>query len=92
MIYTHDNHITSTKDVETFFHHIVNERKVNFHPDDMFEEYIDLKTKEPTFTPSECEPYNHLMEEAFEVCEKEGVDIFSIGLTEYQTALGIDVA
>lgn len=35
MTYTNESHIKTVKDVETFFHHIVSERKVNFHPDDM---------------------------------------------------------
>lgn len=30
MTYTSESHIKSVKDVETFFHHIVSERKVNF--------------------------------------------------------------
>ena len=30
MTYTSESHIKSVKDVKTFFHHIVSERKVNF--------------------------------------------------------------
>lgn len=31
------------RDVESFFHHILFERKVDFHPDDMFEEYVSME-------------------------------------------------
>ena len=34
MIYNNESHIKSVEDVKTFFHHLVDERKVNFHPDD----------------------------------------------------------
>ena len=89
MVYTTDSHITTVKDVETFFHHIVFERKVNFNPDDMFEDYVSCEGGINTFTIEECAIYNRLMDENFAVCKKEGVDIYEIGLVELQTALGI---
>lgn len=82
MIYTITSHITTVKEVETFFHHIVYERKVNFHPDNMFEDYVSCERGIPIFTLSECAIYNRLMDESFKVCEKEGVDIYEIGLKE----------
>lgn len=92
MTYTSESHIKSVKDVETFFHHIVSERKVNFHPDDMFEDYVSCEGGINTFTLGECAVYNRLMDESFVICKKEGVDIYSIGLEELQKALGINVA
>lgn len=88
MIYNFDSHIYTVADVESFFHHIVFDRKVNLHPDDMFEDYVSCEGGINTFTLEECSVYNRLMDESFKVCEKEGVDIYSIGLTELQTALG----
>lgn len=87
MTYTSESHIKSVKDVETFFHHIVSERKVNFHPDDMFEDYVSCEGGINTFTLGECAIYNRLMDESFAVCNNEGVDIYAIGLEELQTAL-----
>ena len=89
MTYTSDSHIMSVKDVKTFFHHIVSERKVNFHPDDMFEDYVSCEGGINTFTLDECAIYNRLMDESFAVCKKDDVDIYEIGLVELQTALGI---
>ena len=91
MTYNIDSHIKSVEDVNTFFHHIVSERKVNFHPDDMFEDYVSCEGGINTFTLDECAVYNRLMDESFYICKKEGVDIYSIGLEELQKALKINV-
>lgn len=81
MEYNNQSHITSLIDVASFFEHLLNERKVSFHPDDDFAEYVSNVTGETTFTAQEVEVYNKLMSESFEVCNKEDVDIYSIGLT-----------
>ena len=80
MTYTAASHINSVKDVEVFFHHIVDERKVNFHPDDDFANYVSLKDHTPTFSDEEVAIYNRLMAESFNVCDKENVDIYEIGI------------
>lgn len=80
MGYNMDSHITSVEDVEVFFEHLLNERKVSFHPDDDFSDYINYTTKEPTFTQEEVAIYNKLMDEAFDVCERTNTDIYGIGL------------
>ena len=92
MIYGKEYHILSTKDVETFFHHLVLERKVNFHPDDMFEDYVSCEGGINTFTIEERAIYNRLMDESFAVYKNEGVDIYEIGLEELQTAIGLKTA
>ena len=92
MSYTNESHITSLKDEETFFPHIVFERKVNFHPDDMFEDYVSCEGGINTFTLEEYAIYNRVMDECFTVCKIEVVDIYRIGLDELQTALGTKIA
>lgn len=87
MIYTNESHILSVKDVEAFFHHIVFERNVNFHPDDMFEDYVSCEGSINTFTIEECAIYNRLMDESFAVCEKEEVDIYGIGLIQLREGM-----
>lgn len=91
MTYNIDSHINSVEDVKTFFHHIVSERKVNFHSDYMFEDYVSCEGGINTFTLGECALYNRLMDESFAICENEGVDIYSIGLEKLQEALKINV-
>ena len=83
-------HITSLADVKAFFHHLVDERKVNFHPDDDFADYICNDDKTPSFTKEEVMMYNRLMEESFDVCEKTNVDVYEIGFAILRPAIGID--
>ena len=77
MQYNKDSHINNVDDVRKFFHYIVEVRNVNFNPDDMFEYYM-LSDRTTAFTPEECEIYNHLTEECFDICEKEEADIYEI--------------
>lgn len=67
--------------------YIVEDRNVNFNPDDMFEDYM-LSDGTTAFTPEECEIYNRLMEESFDICEKEEFDIYEIGLDILKKKLG----
>ena len=87
MTYKSESHIKSVKDVETFFHHIVFERKVNFHSDDIFEDFVSCEGGINTFTLGECAVYNRLMDESFAICENGEVDIYGVGLNELQVAM-----
>ena len=87
MQYNKETRITSVDDVKAFFHHLVNERNLNFHPDDSFEDYVSCDDGSNTFSLEECSVYNRLMDESFDVCEKNGVDIYAIGLELMQKAL-----
>lgn len=87
MRYNKDSHINNVDDVRKFFHYIVEDRNVNFNPDDMFEDYM-LSDGTTAFTPEECEIYNRLMEESFDICEKEEFDIYEIGLDILKKKLG----
>lgn len=89
MTYDRDSHIKSVEDVKTFFHHLVDERKLNFHPDDDFVDYVSYEEKTPTFTKEEVEVYNQLMEESFSACDVAGIDIYEIGFHELHGALMI---
>lgn len=89
MNYCENSHVRTVDDVKAFFHHLVYERKVNFHPDDDFAEYICVENSTPTFTKHEVPLYNRLMEESFEVCEKKDIDIYEIGLNELRSAISI---
>ena len=80
MTYNNDSHIRSVEDVKAFFHHLVDERKVSFHPDDMFEDYVTCEGGVNTISLRECAKYNRLMDESFKACENEGADIYEIGV------------
>ena len=67
--------ITTTKDVAAFAKQLIKEG-VSFHPDDDFNDYINLETKEPTYTKNEADFRNELMNQCFSICEKNGIDIY----------------
>ena len=90
MKYNVDSHIQSVDGVKTFFHHLTEERNVNFHPNDDFANYVSLKDHAPTFTDEEVVIYNRLMDECFDVCEKKDVDIYEIGLEYLEPLLTIN--
>ena len=50
MIYNNKSHIKTVEDVNKFFDYLLEERRVNFHPDTPFEDYINVETREPSFT------------------------------------------
>lgn len=70
--------IDSIEEVKLFAQYLANEIHLNFHPDDDFSCYVNYDKKQPTFTPEEAAKYNALMDECFDVCEKENADIYEI--------------
>lgn len=66
-------------DVEAFFKHLLENESLNFHPDEDFKNYIHLETKLPSYSIEEAELRNKLMQDCFNVCEREGTDIYEIG-------------
>lgn len=86
MMYNQDLHIKMVSDVRAFSRHIVDERSVNFHPDDEFPEYINFDDNTPTITVEEKTLFNRLMDESFAACEKDDADIYAIANTELKTS------
>lgn len=74
--------ITTQQEVKGFFRLLWKDLQLNFHPDDTFDLYIDTATKERVFDDEAATILDTRMDECFEVCEKEDVDIYSIGLDE----------
>ncbi|MGN0224989.1 MAG: hypothetical protein ACI4A7_02780 [Prevotella sp.] len=83
MKYIDKSHINKVRDVELFFQYLVEERKLNFHPDEDFINYVSYSSGERTFTDEECQLYNRLMDECFDVCKKAGVDIYEVGISTF---------
>jgi hypothetical protein len=69
--------IQSIDDVKTFFNELLAEG-LNFHPDDPFEYYINTETHQPTYTVDEAAQRTGLLDQAFDVCEKESADIYEL--------------
>ena len=87
--YTQDFHITTVDDVRDFFHHIVYDLNINFHPDDDFKSYVHYKTGEKMMDEEQAELYNRLMDEAFEVCDDEDL-VYEIGFELLNKRLQIE--
>ena len=49
-----------------------------FHPDDPMTDYVRRDTGEPSYTPEEANRLDELMDEAFDFCEKQGIDIYEL--------------
>ena len=67
--------IKTAKDVVAFAKQLIRER-VNFHPDEDFGNYVNLETERPSFSEKESSLRNGLMSQCFEVCRRNGIDIY----------------
>lgn len=92
MMYTTESHIINVKDIQTFFHYLVYEKHMSFHPDDDFHEYANFKTNELCFTKEEAVLFNRLITESFNICDNQGIDIYEIGFNQLHGYLEGDVA
>lgn len=63
-------------DVEAFAHYLYDDAKVAIHPDESFDNYTKIDCGDYAFTTSEAEILNLRMEECFDVCRQENVDIY----------------
>ncbi len=70
--------ITDIKDVREFAKHLTYIEKLNFHPDNDFNEYINFETRQPSYSENEIKVRNHAMNRCFEICKKENADIYDI--------------
>lgn len=75
--------IVSMRDVAEFTVYCYRGLSVSLHPDDAFIEYIDVKTKQPAFTPKHAKLLDRRMDECFQVCEKHDMDIYDFMLNLY---------
>ena len=70
--------IETIQDVKDFAKYIKVVEDAAISPDDSFSEYANYKTLELTYTKEEAEARDKLMEQCFEVCEREKVDIYEL--------------
>ena len=81
--------IKNTKDVFAFAKQLVIEG-LSFHPDDDFNDYVNYKTKKPSYTKKEAKIRNKLMDQCFAVCKKNNVDIYRTMLEVMLKETGMD--
>jgi hypothetical protein len=73
------NKIDTVDDVKTFFNEL-NQESSNFHPDSDFTDYVHVETNKAIYTVEEAQVRNELLEQAFNVCGREGADIYELGM------------
>ena len=50
------------------------------HPDDPMTDYVHRDTGEPSYTQEEAQRLDHLMDEAFDFCNQQGLDIYELSM------------
>jgi len=82
MRYDCNSAIKSVRDVRAFFSYMINDLAVSLHADTPFSEYVNTETGEQTFSSEESKLYDRLMQEAFEVCGRNGGErlIYDLGV------------
>lgn len=81
--------IRTIEDVKSYAKQLTAEG-LSFHPDDDFNDYINFTNNQPSYTKEEADVRNELMNECFDVCEKEGLDIYEIMMAELLIESGLD--
>lgn len=69
--------IKNTDDVVIFAKQLVKE-SVSFHCDDDFNDYVNVETKKKTYAKRQANFRNNLMNQCFEICERNGIDIYDV--------------
>lgn len=81
--------IKSLEDISEFVAQLVKE-ELNYHPDDDFENYVNIETGEPSYTLRQASLRNRLNIQCFEVCESAGADLYDISMEIFLKQTGLD--
>ena len=79
--------ITNVEDVATFAQHLIHVEKLSVHPYDDFADYTTYETRLPFYTEKEAELRNQLMNQCFDVCEQNNIEIYEIFYNEMEHLL-----
>jgi len=72
--------IKTRRDVSKFFRWLLDDQRLNFHPDTPFEGYVRYTTGSPVYTEAEADVLNKLMRQAFEVAD----DVYASAIREFE--------
>ena len=70
--------INTENDLCEMLTEVINHLGWAFHPDDPMTDYVNRETGELSYTPEETERLDHLMDEAFDFCNQQGLDIYEL--------------
>lgn len=80
MKYDKNSKISSLEDVDEFVNYVINGLGVNYHPDESFGDYVVMGTDTPSFSAEEAALLDRLNDECWDICEKNGVEIYYYGI------------
>ncbi|MFZ1704357.1 MAG: hypothetical protein WAT79_08415 [Saprospiraceae bacterium] len=72
--------IKKVSHVKKFFRYLVKEYELCFHPDDDFRDYVYTGGRLRVFSDQEVDYCNGLMDKCYKVCERNGKDIYKVGM------------
>lgn len=81
--------IKNLNDVESFMKQLVAEG-TNAHPDEDFNNYVNIESGKPAYTVGEASLRNALMEQASDVCKTRGADIYDVMQEVFFKETGLD--
>jgi hypothetical protein len=81
--------IKTLEDISTFTKAVIAEG-VAIHPDDDFNDMINLESKEAIYKKVDADFRNKLMKQCFRLCNKNNVDIYEFMLETYLKETGLD--
>jgi hypothetical protein len=81
--------VKSIEDVAEFVSQLVDEG-LNYHPDDDFENYVNIESGDASYTLAEATERNRLNTQCFEACDAAGADIYNISMEIFLKKTGLD--
>ena len=72
--------INTEKDLREMLTEVISYLGWAFHPDDPMMDYVRRDTGKPSYTSEEAEKLDAMMDEAFESCEQNGIDIYELSM------------
>ena len=70
------NNITSEKDLTQFLSFMIEKLGWGFHPDNPIEDYVNIQDGTLSFNPEKAKNLENLMEQLFDFCKQNGIDIY----------------
>jgi hypothetical protein len=75
------NQVNTVTDVRKFFEEITNDCSIAFHPDESFHNYVHLDTDEKTFSKTEADRLDKILDKCFIICTEKNKDIYDLCLS-----------
>ena len=72
--------IKTERDLRAMLTKVISYLDWAFHPDDSFTDYIRRDTGELSYAPEEAKRLDRLMDEAFDFCKENGMDIYELSM------------